>query len=192
MPRLLAGIDLTELIGEAFEDVFEDDLALLRGSTEFACAGFFERLGNGSSRVYLLAEVEELGAIRPVQGDRIRFEDQIMRVEAVGGLDGVIWECQCSPAVDETGKAAAPTLTLNKLSNNNVKAQIEEAIPSGAFLKTRVRRGGSPFWFNDLYSKSRSRTIRLPGAGAYEVGASFIAADGSASVEAIEVLPEAA
>jgi len=192
MARVIAGIDIGATLRQSLLGVLEQGIVLARGATRFTAEGLFERTPDGGAQVLLMPKTGTLGEVRPVAGDYIEYLDDVMRVRSTGGMDDVFWQLTCTPAIDRTARPDAPSLTLAKLSNLNVKASISQQIPSGAFLRTRVRRGGSPFWFNDLYQRTRIRTIKLPGAGVYEIGAAIIAKDGTASTEAIEVLPEAA
>ena len=191
MARVIAGIDIGATLRQALLGVLEQGIVLARGSTRFTADGLFERSADGGAQVLLMPNTGTLRDVRPVAGDYIEYLADVMRVRSTGGMDDVYWQLTCSPAIDKTMRPTAPSLTLTKLSNLNVKAQVAEQIQSGAFLRTRVRRGGTPFWFNDLYQRTRTRTIKLPGTGVYEFGAAFIAKDGTASAEAIEVLEAA-
>ena len=131
MARVIAGIDLGATFLQSLQGVLEPGIVLWRGANDFTADGLFERSPDGGAQVLLMPNTGTLGTVRPVAGDYIEHRDlkEVMRVRATGGMDEVYWQLTCTPAIDRTVRPDAPSLTLAKLSNLNVKASVSSANP---------------------------------------------------------------
>ena len=185
--RILAGNDLG-LVPRLLAGKLEPDYRLNRDGQRWSFEGFWTRTSGGESSVIIVPNTGSLGTVRPIAGDQLEIQGETLRIESVGGIDGVIWSATCTQALDQTIRPAAPRLVLTTLSSRTFRASIDR-LPIGGQVKTRIRPALSPYWQDALVLGIKVRIFQTPTTpGVYEVGAMTLSAGGVGSLNAIEVL----